>query len=107
MQKQVFEAHSLWDYREYVGTALDEAPHYFGQAILIGHPQAQLARFVRDNRNTADGTQPREGCGIQIGGIGALAPTRKQDLARLGFRALIAGTLANYLAAAIAGLLLT
>jgi CNT family concentrative nucleoside transporter len=44
--------------------------------------------------------------GIQIGGIGALAPTRKQDLARLGFRALIAGTLANYLAAAIAGLLL-
>ena len=44
--------------------------------------------------------------GIQIGGIGALAPTRKQDLARLGFRALMAGTLANYLAAAIAGLLL-
>ena len=45
--------------------------------------------------------------GIQIGGIGALAPTRKQDLARLGFRALLAGTLANYMAAAIAGLLLT
>jgi CNT family concentrative nucleoside transporter len=44
--------------------------------------------------------------GIQIGGIGALAPSRKHDLARLGFRALIAGTLANYLAAAIAGLLL-
>ena len=44
--------------------------------------------------------------GIQIGGIGALAPTRKQDLARLGFRALLAGTLANYMAAAIAGLLL-
>jgi CNT family concentrative nucleoside transporter len=44
--------------------------------------------------------------GIQIGGIGSLAPSRKQDLARLGFRALIAGTLANYLAAAIAGLLL-
>lgn len=44
--------------------------------------------------------------GIQIGGIGALVPSRKQDLARLGFRALLAGTLANYLAAAIAGLLL-
>ncbi len=44
--------------------------------------------------------------GIQIGGIGALAPSRKQDLARLGFRALIAGTMANYMAAAIAGLLL-
>jgi concentrative nucleoside transporter, CNT family len=45
--------------------------------------------------------------GIQIGGIGALAPSRKHDLARLGFRALLAGTLANYLAAAIAGLMLT
>jgi CNT family concentrative nucleoside transporter len=44
--------------------------------------------------------------GIQIGGIGALAPSRKQDLARLGFRAMLAGTMANYLAAAIAGLLL-
>jgi len=44
--------------------------------------------------------------GIQIGGIGSLAPSRKQDLARLGFRAVVAGTMANYLAAAIAGLLL-
>ena len=44
--------------------------------------------------------------GIQIGGIGSLAPSRKSDLARLGFRALLAGTMANYLAAAIAGLLL-
>ncbi|MGH7248118.1 MAG: nucleoside transporter C-terminal domain-containing protein, partial [Pseudomonadota bacterium] len=45
--------------------------------------------------------------GIQIAGIGSLAPSRKHDLARLGFRALLAGTLANYLSAAIAGLLLT
>ena len=44
--------------------------------------------------------------GIQIGGIGALAPNRKGDLARLGFRAMLAGTLANFLSAAIAGILL-
>lgn len=44
--------------------------------------------------------------GIQLGGIGALAPDRKHDLARLGFRAVAAGTLANYLSAAIAGILL-
>ena len=44
--------------------------------------------------------------GIQIGGIGALAPERKPDLARLGFRAMLAGTLANFISAAIAGLLL-
>ncbi|MGH7582911.1 MAG: NupC/NupG family nucleoside CNT transporter [Gemmatimonadales bacterium] len=44
--------------------------------------------------------------GIQIGGIGALIPDRKSDLARLGFRAMLAGTLANFLSAAIAGILL-
>jgi concentrative nucleoside transporter, CNT family len=44
--------------------------------------------------------------GIQIGGIGALAPDRKQDLARLGFRAMLAGTLANFLSATLAGILL-
>jgi CNT family concentrative nucleoside transporter len=43
--------------------------------------------------------------GIQIGGIGALAPSRTKDLARFGFRAMIAGTMANFLSAAIAGLL--
>jgi concentrative nucleoside transporter, CNT family len=44
--------------------------------------------------------------GIQIGGIGALAPERRDDLARLGFRALLAGTFANFMTACIAGLLL-
>lgn len=43
--------------------------------------------------------------GIQIGGIGGLAPTRKGDLARLGFRALLAGSLASFMTATIAGLL--
>jgi CNT family concentrative nucleoside transporter len=44
--------------------------------------------------------------GIQLGGIGALAPTRRSDLARLGLRAMIAGTLANFVTATIAGALL-
>lgn len=43
---------------------------------------------------------------IQIGGIGSLAPTRRHDLARLGLRAMIAGTLANFLTATIAGMML-
>jgi CNT family concentrative nucleoside transporter len=43
---------------------------------------------------------------IQIGGIGSLAPSRRGDLARLGLRAMIAGTLANFLTATIAGVLL-
>ncbi|HEY0139580.1 MAG TPA: nucleoside transporter C-terminal domain-containing protein [Thermoanaerobaculia bacterium] len=43
---------------------------------------------------------------IQIGGIGSLAPSRRGDLARLGLRAMIAGTMANFMTAAIAGMLL-
>lgn len=44
--------------------------------------------------------------GIQIGGIGSLAPNRRHDLARLGMRAMLAGTLANFMTATIAGFLL-
>lgn len=43
---------------------------------------------------------------IQIGGIGELAPTRRRDLAKLGMKALICGTLASYMSATIAGILI-
>jgi CNT family concentrative nucleoside transporter len=43
---------------------------------------------------------------IQIGGIGVLAPERKGDLARLGLRAMVAGSLATFQTAAIAGILI-
>ncbi|HZB87940.1 MAG TPA: nucleoside transporter C-terminal domain-containing protein [Terracidiphilus sp.] len=44
--------------------------------------------------------------GMQIGGIGALAPERRNDLARLGVRAMLAGTMANLISASIAGMFL-
>ncbi len=44
--------------------------------------------------------------GMQIDGIGALAPERRADLARLGLKALLCGTLASYLSGAIAGILM-
>jgi concentrative nucleoside transporter, CNT family len=43
---------------------------------------------------------------MQVGGIGALAPTRRSDLARLGLKAMAAGTMANFMSACIAGMLL-
>ena len=43
--------------------------------------------------------------GIQIGGIGALAPNKRSELAQLGFRAMLAGTMANLMSASIVGLL--
>jgi concentrative nucleoside transporter, CNT family len=44
--------------------------------------------------------------GMQIGGIGEIAPGRRADLARLGMKALLCGTLASYLSATIAGILI-
>ena len=44
--------------------------------------------------------------GIQIGGIGALAPSRRGDLAKLGFRAMVAGTMANLMSASIVSMLI-
>ena len=44
--------------------------------------------------------------GIQMGGIGALAPSKRGELAKLGMRAMLAGTMANLMSASIAGMLL-
>lgn len=44
--------------------------------------------------------------GMQIGGIGALVPERRTDLAKLGLKALLCGTLASYLSATIAGIVI-
>lgn len=77
-----------------------------------------LSNYVKANPNALD---PRSVtlasyalCGfanfssiaIQIGGIGALAPSRREDLARLGLKSMIAGLLACYLFAAVVGVLL-
>jgi CNT family concentrative nucleoside transporter len=43
--------------------------------------------------------------GIQVGGIASLIPSRRHDLAKLGFRAMLAGTMANFMTASLAGLL--
>jgi len=45
-------------------------------------------------------------CSSDLGGLSALAPERRHDLAKLGFRAMIAGTLANLMSASIVGILL-
>jgi CNT family concentrative nucleoside transporter len=44
--------------------------------------------------------------GIQIGGIGALAPNKKTELAKLGVRAMLAGTMANLMSASLVGIML-
>ena len=77
-----------------------------------------LSNYVRSNPNALDqrsialasyalcGFANFSSIAIQIGGIGALAPTRRADLARLGLKSMIAGLLACYLFAAVVGVLI-
>ncbi len=78
-------------------TALHAAGPLFGQIDMKSFTIATFALCGFANFSSI---------GIQIGGIGALAPNRRHDLARLGFRAMLAGTLANFVTATIAGFLL-
>ena len=83
---------------KYAGaTALHAAGPLFGQIDVKSFTIATFALCGFANFSSI---------GIQIGGIGALAPNRRHDLARLGFRAMLAGTLANFVTATIAGFLL-
>jgi CNT family concentrative nucleoside transporter len=43
--------------------------------------------------------------GIQLGGIGSIAPERRGDLAKIAFKAMLAGTLAACMTATVAGIL--
>lgn len=88
-------------------TALNEFVAYSHLADYVkAHPENPL-----DHRSYVIATYALCGfsnflsIGIQIGGIGPLAPERKSDLARLGLRALLGGSLACFMTAAIAGML--
>lgn len=79
---------------------------------IVAYQQLVEMKQVLDPRSLAISTFALCGfanlgsIGIQIGGLGALAPERRSDLARLGFRAMLAGTMANFMSATIAGILL-
>ncbi len=82
-----------------VGGLLAIAP----ETVAVGHLQPRstaIATFA------LCGFANFSSIGIQLGGIGALAENRRAELASLGFKALLAGTLANFLSACIAGILL-
>ncbi len=72
-----------------------ENPQIFSQrtAIILSYALCGFSNFLS--------------IGIQIGGIGSIAPKRKHDLAKLGIKALVAGTLACLQTATVAGFLLT
>ena len=102
-----------------VGVPWEEAPAaggLFGQKLILNEFVAFVnlvgAETPLSERTTAITTFAL--CGfanfasiaILIGGLGGMAPSRRQDIARLGVRAVIAGSMANLMSAAIAGLFL-
>jgi hypothetical protein len=67
-------------------------------------PRRQMAKpKSRRPAPEAHPERPFSSVGMQIGGIGELAPERRGDLARLGLKTLLCGTLASYMSATLAG----
>ena len=72
-----------------------------GAAVAFEHPRtAQMAAYA------LCGFANFSSIGIQIGGIGPLAPGRRTDLSQLALRAMIGGAFASWMTATIAGILL-
>ena len=88
-------------------TVLNEFVAYFSMAdFLKTNPAAISQRSLIIGAHALAGFSNFLSIAIQIGGLGALAPTRRHDIARLGLYAVLAGSLACFLSAAITGFLL-
>jgi CNT family concentrative nucleoside transporter len=87
-------------------TVLNEFVAYLGLADLLAGEGAISARSAVIATYALSGFANFSSIAIQIGGIGGIAPSRRHDLSRLGLRAMIAGSLAAFMTAAIAGMLL-
>jgi CNT family concentrative nucleoside transporter len=84
---------------------LNEFVAYLNLAGLIAEGSLQTKTIVMSTFALC-GFANLSSIAIQIGGIGPLAPNRTSDLARLGMKAVLAGTLANMMTATIAGMLI-
>jgi CNT family concentrative nucleoside transporter len=86
-------------------TVLNEFVAYLQLSDLLTSGAAISPRAVIISTYALCGFANFSSIAIQIGGIGGLAPDRRSDLARIGLRAMVAGTLASFLTANIAGML--
>jgi CNT family concentrative nucleoside transporter len=88
-----------------IKTVLNEFLAYLQLSSLMGEGSLS-PRTVIITAYALSGFANFGSVGIQLGGIGGIAPSRRHDLARLGLRAMVAGSLAAFMTAATAGLLL-
>ena len=88
-----------------VKTAVNEFVAYIQLSQMLGEGTPLAPRSVIIATYALCGFANFSSIAIQIGGIGGIAPSRRSDLARLGMRAMIAGSLAAFMTATIAGML--
>jgi concentrative nucleoside transporter, CNT family len=89
-----------------IKTAVNEFVGYLRLAELLGEGSPLAPRSIIIATYALCGFANFSSIAIQIGGLGGIAPARRSDLARLGLRAMIAGTLAAFMTATIAGMLI-
>jgi CNT family concentrative nucleoside transporter len=86
-------------------TVLNEFVAYLQLSSLLGSGEGLQPRSVIIATYALSGFANFSSIAIQIGGIGGIAPQRRSDLSRLGLRAMVGGTIAAFLTATVAGML--
>ena len=89
-----------------IKTVLNEFVAYLQLSTLLGPDSPLSSRSVIIATYALCGFANFSSIAIQIGGIGGIAPNRRSDLAKLGLRAMVGGTLAAFMTATIAGMLI-
>ena len=87
-------------------TVLNEFYAYLQLAATLGSENSLQPRSIIITIYALSGFANFMSIGVQLGGIGGIAPSRRHDLARLGLRAMIAGSIAAFMTATVAGMIL-
>jgi CNT family concentrative nucleoside transporter len=89
-----------------IKTVLNEFVAYFQLADMLGGAHDLQPRSIIIVTYALSGFANFSSIAIQIGGIGGIAPDRRHDLSRIGLRAMIAGSIAAFMTATVAGMVL-
>lgn len=87
-------------------TVLNEFFAYFQLVAVLGSESGLEPRSIIIATYALSGFANFSSIAIQLGGIGGIAPSRRHDLSRLGLRAMIAGSIAAFMTATVAGMIL-
>jgi CNT family concentrative nucleoside transporter len=88
-----------------IKTVLNEFVAYLRLSTLLGEGSPLTPRSILIASYALCGFANFSSIAIQIGGIGGLAPSRRHDLSRLGMRAMIGGSIATFMTATMAGMM--